>query len=85
MTDLNTFVEKQLKAFTHQVLNEYTTQKYELFGRELFASKLITLAATRLCDRNTGIRICERVLTAHAEEEKGTHVTNTMLKYSRTY
>ncbi len=70
MTDLNTFVEKQLKAFTHQVHNEYTTQKYELFGRELFAS----LAATQLCDRNTGIRICEKVLTVHAKEEKGTHM-----------
>ncbi len=27
-------------------------------------------AATRICDRNTGIQMCKRVLTAHSEEEE---------------
>ncbi len=48
-------------------------------------SELFTTAATQICDRNTGIRICERVLTAHSAEGKvGSHVTNTLLKHSRT-
>ncbi len=62
------------------------SRKCKLFGREMFGSKLFTPAATWICDTNTGIRICERVLTAHSKEGKvGSHVTKTILKHSRKH
>ncbi len=54
----------------------------------MFKSKLFTPAGTQICDRNTGIRISVRVLTAHSKEGKWTHIThnyNSLLKHIRTY
>ncbi len=52
----------------------------------MFGSKLFTLAVTGISDRNRGIPICERVLTAHSKEGKmDSHVTNTPLKITDVY
>ncbi len=48
--------------------------------------KTLHTAATQICDRNTGIRIYQKVLTAHSTEGKvDSHVTNRIFKQSRTY
>ncbi len=67
----------RLKAVTHRGHNKRMTRKCELFGREMFGSKLFIPAVTG---------ICERALTAHSTEGKvGSLVTNTILKHNRKY